>query len=314
MNKISIITPVFNEEENIKIFVKRTVATLNKIDANYEIIFVADPGQDDTEQLIQQEIKENNKIKLIVLSRRFGQPAATMAGIHNSTGNFCVIIDCDLQDPPELIQKMYNKVIEGNDVVYAKRTKRKGETFLKKIVSKFGYKIIESISDVKIPRDTGDYRIISKKIIHHLKTLNETNAFLRGLVAFVGYRQTFIEYERDERKEGSSKYNKYLGSLKIAFNGIVGFSSKPLFLMSLVGFFFAIISFLIGVYYIYQKITNPDITPGLSSTILIISFFSGIQLLGLGLLGEYIGRIYDEVKNRPNFIIDKKYNFDELES
>ena len=311
--KLSIVVPVYNEEKNIDSFLKRTISTLDKINLKYEIIFVLDPSTDKSEEIIIEKIQQNKNIKLILLSRRFGQPAATMAGIHNISGDLCVIIDADLQDPPELIYEMYNKILEGNDVVYAKRLKRKGETFFKKIISKLGYKIIEKISEVKIPRDTGDYRIITKKIIDKLKNLKETNAFLRGLVAFVGYKQTFIEYERDERKNGQSKYNKYFGSLKIAFNGIVGFSSKPLFLMSVTGFVFAIISFLIGIYYIYQKITNPLITPGLSSTILIITFFSGIQLLGLGLLGEYIGRIYDEVKNRPNFIIDKKYNFEERE-
>ncbi len=311
--KLSIVVPVYNEEKNIDSFLKRTISTLDKINLKYEVIFVLDPSTDKTEEIILEKIQQNKNIRLISLSRRFGQPAATMAGIHNISGDLCVIIDADLQDPPEIIYEMYNKILEGNDVVYAKRVKRKGETFFKKIISKLGYKIIEKISEVKIPRDTGDYRIITKKIIDKLKDLKETNAFLRGLVAFVGFKQTFVEYERDERKDGKSKYNKYFGSLKIAFNGIVGFSSKPLFLMSIMGFIFAIISFLIGVYYIYQKITNPLITPGLSSTILIITFFAGIQLLGLGLLGEYIGRIYDEVKNRPNFIIDKKYNFEERE-
>ena len=311
--KLSIVVPVYNEEKNIDSFLKRTISTLNKINLKYEVVFVLDPSTDKTEEIILEKIQQNKNIRLISLSRRFGQPAATMAGIHNISGDLCVIIDADLQDPPEIICEMYNKILEGNDVVYAKRIKRKGETFFKKIISKLGYKIIEKISEVKIPRDTGDYRIITKKIIDKLKDLKETNAFLRGLVAFVGYKQTFVEYERDERKDGKSKYNKYFGSLKIAFNGIVGFSSKPLFLMSITGFVFAIISFLIGIYYIFQKITNPLITPGLSSTILIITFFAGIQLLGLGLLGEYIGRIYDEVKNRPNFIIDKKYNFEERE-
>ena len=310
LKKISIVVPVFNEEKNIKTFLKRITETISKIELDYEIIFVLDPSDDNTENEIIESISKNKNIKLIVLSRRFGQPAATMAGIHNSSGDLCVIIDCDLQDPPELIFDMYSKILEGNDVVYAKRIKRKGETFIKKIISKVGYQIIEKISDVKIPRDTGDYRIITKKIINHLKELKETNAFLRGLVAYVGYKQAFVEYERDERQSGKSKYNKYLGSLKIAFNGIFGFSSKPLFLMSLIGFVFAFISFFIGIYYVYQKITNPFITPGLSSTILMITFFSGIQLLGLGLLGEYIGRIYDEVKNRPNFIINKKINFE----
>ena len=310
LKKLSIVVPVFNEEKNIKTFLKRITETISKIELDYEIIFVLDPSDDNTENEIIESISKNKNIKLIVLSRRFGQPAATMAGIHNSSGDLCVIIDCDLQDPPELIYDMYSKILEGNEVVYAKRIKRKGETFIKKIISKVGYRIIEKISDVKIPRDTGDYRIITKKIINHLKELKETNAFLRGLVAYVGYKQAVVEYERDERQSGKSKYNKYLGSLKIAFNGIFGFSSKPLFLMSLIGFVFAFISFFIGIYYVYQKITNPFITPGLSSTILMITFFSGIQLLGLGLLGEYIGRIYDEVKNRPNFIINKKINFE----
>ena len=311
MTDLSIVVPVYNEEKNIKPFLERIEKVLNKIGKKYEIIFALDPAKDLSEKIILEEIVKNNNIKLITFSRRFGQPAATLAGIHNCIGDNCAIIDCDLQDPPELIYDMYNKITEGYDVVYAKRLKRKGETFIKKIVSKLGYKLIEKISDVNIPRDTGDFRIITKKIIIQLKELKETNAFLRGLVAYVGYKQAYVEYERDERKDGNSKYNKYFGSLKIAFNGIVGFSSKPLFFMSLTGFFFAMVSFLIGIFYIYQKISNPQITPGLSSTILIITFFSGIQLLGLGLLGEYIGRIYDEVKNRPNFIIDKKYNFDE---
>ena len=153
--------------------------------------------------------------------------------------------------------------------------------------------------------------LFQKKIIENLKKFKEPNAFLRGLVAYVGFKQTFIEYDRDERHEGNSKYNKYLGSIKIAFNGIFGFSSKPLFLMSILGFSFALLSFLVGIYYIIIKLIDPNVTPGLSSTILFITFFSGLNLFGLGLLGEYVGRIYDEVKGRPNFIIDKKFNFDE---
>ncbi len=309
--KISIVVPVYNEEKNIDNFLERSIKTLKKIDLEYEIIFVLDPSSDNTESKILENIQQNKNIKLIVLARRFGQPAATMAGINNLTGDLCVIIDCDLQDPPELMYDMYSKILEGYDVVYAKRIKRKGETIFKKIISKLGYRVIEKISDVNIPKDTGDYRIMTNKITEKLKELKESNAFLRGLVAYIGYNQTYVEYERDERNRGESKYNKYFGSLKIAFNGIFGFSSKPLFLMSITGFIFAILSFLVGIFYIYQKITNPLITPGLSSTILMITFFSGIQLLGLGLLGEYIGRIYDEVKNRPNFIIDKKYNFKE---
>jgi len=311
MSKISVVIPVYNEEENIKTFLERTVATINKIKIDYEILFIADPCEDKTEEIIKEHISKNSKIKLIVLSRRFGQPAATMAGIQNITGDRCVIIDCDLQDPPELIFDMNKKIDDGFDVVLTRRKSRKGETIIKKIITKIGYIFIEKITDIKIPKDTGDFRIISKKIIENLKKFKEPNAFLRGLVAYVGFKQTFIEYDRDERLEGNSKYNKYLGSIKIAFNGIFGFSSKPLFLMSILGFSFALLSFLVGIYYIIIKLIDPNVTPGLSSTILFITFFSGLNLFGLGLLGEYVGRIYDEVKGRPNFIIDKKFNFDE---
>ncbi len=308
---LSIIVPVFNEEKNINDFLNRLVLTLEKINEDYEVIFILDPSTDKTEELILDQIKKNNKIKLIVFSRRFGQPSATMAGIHYASGERCAIIDCDLQDPPELIFDMNKKMNEGFDVVLARRRSRKGETFIKKIITKIGYEIIEKITDIKIPKNTGDFRIISKRVIENLKKFNEPNAFLRGLVAYIGFKHSFIDYDREKRFRGISKYNKYLGSIQIAFNGIFGFSSRPLFIMSVVGFAFALLSFLIGIYYIFVKLIDPSVTPGLSSTILFITFFSGLNLIGLGILGEYVGRIYDEVKNRPNYIVDKKYNFDD---
>ena len=311
MKKLSVVVPVFNEEKNINEFLNRIKNTLQKLNSDYEIIFLLDPSNDDTEGKILNALKIDNKIKLIIFSRRFGQPAATMAGINYASGDRCVIIDCDLQDPPELIIEKSKKMDEGFDAVLARRRSRKGETFLKKIITKVGYKIIEKITDIKIPKDTGDFRMLSKKMIKNLKEFKEPNAFLRGLVAYVGLKQAFIDYDRMERFDGESKYNRYFGSIKIAFNGIFGFSSRPLFIMSIIGFIFAFLSFIIGIYYIIIKIIDPTITPGLSSTILLITFFAGLNLIGLGLIGEYVGRIYDEVKKRPNFIIDKKYNFDE---
>lgn len=308
-NKISIVIPVYNEEKNIDEFLSRICLVLKKIEISYEIIFSLDPSSDETEQLIKKKLEIDRNIKLIKFSRRFGQPAATMAGIHEATGDRCVIIDCDLQDPPELIYEMNKKFNEGYDVVLAKRKSRKGETLIKKLVTKIGYSLIEKITDIKIPRDTGDFRMISRKVMNKLKEFNEPNAFLRGLVAYVGYKQTSIEYDREERINGDSKYNRYLGSIQIAFNGIFGFSSKPLFFMTLMGFSFAFLAFIIGIYYVISKLTDPSITPGLSSTILFLTFFSGINLIGLGILGEYVGRIYDQVKKRPDYIIDKKYNF-----
>ncbi len=311
MIEISIVVPVRNESENIKPFLQITESVLKKMEKSYEIIFVLDPSTDDTENIILEEIKRNKNIKLLTLSRRFGQPASTMAGIFNCKGSYCVIIDVDLQDPPDLIEEMYKKITSGFEVIYAKRKSRQGETIIKKIISSLGYYLINKLSDIQIPRDAGDYRIISRKVINQLKELNESHGFLRGMVAFVGYKQSFIEYDRKERLAGKSKYNKFFGSLRIGLNGLVGFSSRPLFLMSIAGFVIAFLSFLLGLWYIFQKIYGINLTPGLTTTVILISFFAGVQLFGLGLVGEYIGRIYDEVKKRPKYIVDKKINFNE---
>jgi len=311
MTEISIVVPVRDESENIKPFLQRTEKILNSIGKTYEIIFSLDPSSDNTEKVILEEIEKNKNIKLLVFSRRFGQPAATIAGILNCKGSYCVVIDVDLQDPPEIIEQLYKKIIAGYEVIYAKRKNRKGETIFKKIISSFGYFLINKLSDVRIPKDAGDYRIISRKVINHLKELNESHGFLRGMVAFVGFKQSFIEYDRDHRRAGKSKYNKFLGSLKIGFNGLIGFSSRPLFLMSLAGFIIALLSFFLGLWYFFQKILGINLTLGLTTTVILISFFAGVQLLGLGLLGEYVGRIYDEVKKRPKYILDKKINFDD---
>ena len=311
MTEISIVVPVHNENENIKPFLQRTEKILDKMKKTYEIIFALDPSSDNSEEIILNEKKRNKNIKLLVFSRQFGQPAATIAGIFNCKGSYCVIIDVDLQDPPEIIEQLYKKIVSGYEVVYAKRKNRKGETIFKKIISSFGYFLINKLSDVRIPKDTGDYRIITRKVINHLKELNESHGFLKGMVAFVGFNQSFIEYDREHRRAGKSKYNKFLGSLKIGFNGLIGFSSRPLFFMSIVGFIIALLSFLLGLWYFFQKILGIDLTLGLTTTVILISFFAGVQLLGLGLLGEYVGRIYDEVKKRPKYILDKKINFDD---
>jgi len=308
--EISVIVPVYNEAKNIELFTYKTVETIKALVVSYEIIFVLDPSSDSSLEKIQEHISKNSNIKLILFSRRFGQPAATMAGIHNCIGESSVIIDCDLQDPPELIASLYNKLKEGYDVVTAKRIGRQGETVIKKIISKLGYWLINKITDISIPRDTGDFRIISKKIINELKKINEQSFFLRGLVSYIGYKQTFIEYVRDKRIDDSGKYNKYFGSLKIAFDGIFGFSSKPLTYIFLFGICLSFFSFITALYYLYQKFFL-NVTPGLSSTIIFISFFSGVQIFILGIIGEYIGRIYNEVKKRYNYIIDKKINFND---
>lgn len=311
MVMISLIVPVYKEEKSIRPFLARVEKVFSQMGKTYEIIFALDPSPDRTEEVILEEINRNTNIKLIVFSRRFGQPTATMAGILSCSGETCAVIDVDLQDPPEIIEEMYAKLNEGYEVVYAKRRSRKGETLIKRVVSHVGYSVINQLSDVKIPRNTGDFRIITRRVIEELRGLNESHGFLRGLVAYVGFKQTYIEYDRDQRFVGTGKYNPLFGSLKIGLNGLIGFSSRPLQLMSIAGFFLAGFSFLLGAWYVLQHLLNIPLPSGLPTTILVVTFFSGMQLLAIGLIGEYIGRIYDEVKRRPMYILDKKINFKE---
>jgi glycosyltransferase involved in cell wall biosynthesis len=306
---ISVVVPVYKEAGNIKPFLQRTEAVMEKLGVSYEIIFALDPSPDDTEAVILREIERNSGVKLILFSRRFGQPAATMAGILNCTGEKCVVIDVDLQDQPEIIEQLYNKMAEGYEVVYAMRISREGETLIKKAVSYFGYTVINRLSDVQIPRNTGDFRIMSRRVIEELRRLSETHGFLRGMVAYVGFKQAAVLYNRDARLTGTGNYNRLIGSLRIGINGLVGFSSRPLQLMSMAGFVVAAISFAIGLWYVIQKLMGFNLTPGLPTTVLVVSFFSGVQLLALGVVGEYIGRIYDETKRRPMYIVDRKVNF-----
>lgn len=302
---LSVVVPVYKEATNIKPFLSRMELVLTRMKVRYEILFCLDPSPDNTEEVIRHEIERNSHIKLLVFTRRFGQPAATMAGILHCAGENCVVIDVDLQDPPELIEAMYNQLQQGYEVVYAKRRSRKGETLLKRLISYLGYKIINKLSDVQIPRDTGDFRIMTRRVIEQLRQLNESHGFLRGLVAYIGFKQAFVEYDRHERLKGMGHYNRFTGSLKIGLNGLIGFSSRPLQMMSVAGGFIAGFSFLLGAWYVIQKMIGINLTPGLSTTILVVTFFSGMQLLCLGLMGEYVGRIYDEVKRRPMFIIDR---------
>jgi glycosyltransferase involved in cell wall biosynthesis len=302
---ITVVVPVYKEEASIRPFLERMEPVLAAISDRYEILFCLDPCPDKTAEVIQAELERNPRIRLVTFSRRFGQPAATMAGIALSKGAACVVIDVDLQDPPELVTELHAKMQQGYDVVYAKRKSRKGETLLKRLISWVGYGVINRLSDVEIPRNTGDFRIMSRRVCEELSRLNEGHGFLRGLVAYVGFPQAYVEYDRDPRAAGAGKYNRFTGSLKIGFNGIVSFGSKPLQVMSLLGFIFAGVSFLLGAYYVIGKLAGVPYNPGLPTTVLVVTFFSGIQLLSLGLMGEYVGRIYDEVKRRPKYIVDK---------
>ena len=250
------------------------------------------------------------RVKLLRLSRRFGQPAATIAGLRMSSGDAVVAIDADLQDPPELIPELMERWRTGFDVVYAQRRTREGETLVKRIISALGYRLIRRIADVEIPENTGDFRLMSRRVVDEVLRLNETHGFLRGLVALVGYPQTAVLYDRAPRYEGRGNYNRFFGSLRIGLNGIVGFSRYPLHLISLVGVLSFLVAMTIGATYLVLSLAGYTIHWGNPTLVMLISLFSGIQLLSLGVMGEYVGRIYDEVKRRPMFIVEAMEGFD----
>ncbi len=307
---ISIVSPVYNEEKNIPAFLKRVVPEVLTLEKAYEIIFCLDPSTDNTEAEILKSRAADNNIKYLKFSRRIGQPMATLAGIHHAKGDAVIVIDVDLQDPPELISKMYAKWKEGFDVVYAQRTSRKGETLIKRFVSYVGYKIINKISDVEIPPNTGDFRLMSRRVVNEIKKLKESHGFLRGLVALVGFRQTAVQFERDARAGGKGKYNPLLGSLKIGFNGIFCFSNYMLTLCTQFGFLVAGVSFLLAIVYLIMKLMGTPFPMGNPTIVILILFLGGVQLISVGILGEYIARIYDEVRARPKFIVDTSEGLD----
>ncbi len=311
MKKISIIVPMYYEQEVAKECYKRIKNVLIGLQNEYEheIIFVNDGSKDKTLDILKDIAVEDKLVKIISFSRNFGHQAAVTAGIKNCDGDVTVIIDADMQDPPELIVDMLNKWKEGYKIVYAKRKKRKGETPFKLITAKMFYKTLNSLSNVDIPKDTGDFRLVDKEVIEVIKDLPEHNKFLRGLFSWVGYKQTPIEYQRNERYAGKTKYP--LGKmLKLATDGIIGFSTKPLKIVGALGICSILISIIILIYSILSYIFSwNNLTAGWTSIMVTVTLFAGIQLMSLWIMSEYIARIYDESKNRPEYIIEEKINF-----
>lgn len=312
--RLSVIVPAYNEEENVERAYARLSAVLDGLGTDWELIFSVDPCTDRTEELILELRARDPRVKMLRFSRRFGQPMATLAGMEVATGDAVVVIDCDMQDPPELIPALVAKWREGYEVVHAQRRTREGETIPKRIVAALGYRIIARIAEVEIPRNTGDFRLMSRRVSTHVVALRETHGFLRGLVGLVGFKQTSVLYDRDARAGGQSKYNRFWGSVGIGLNGIIGFSRYPLQVSSLVGVLLAVLAFLVAIVYLVLKLAGVAFPIGNPTIVIVVSFFSGIQLLSLGIMGEYVGRIYDETRGRPKYIIESRHGLDESES
>jgi polyisoprenyl-phosphate glycosyltransferase len=306
---LSLVVPVYKEEKNVPEFLRRIQPILAGITADYEVIFSLDPSPDGTEDVILEHRARDPRIKLLKFSRRFGQPMATLAGMEYSSGDAVIVMDVDLQDPPELVNELVAKWREGYDVVLPQRRQRTGEPWIKKLIAGTGYKVINKIADVRIPPNTGDFRLMARRVVREVVQLKESHGFLRGMVAVVGFRQAIIPFDRPARFSGETNYNRFLGSLRIGFNGIFCFSTYALTLSTYLGFTIAGLSFLIALAYLIMKLSGFPFPLGNPTMVILILFLGGIQLISVGILGEYIGRIYEEVRARPKFIVDRAEGF-----
>lgn len=299
---ISVIIPVYNEEKNIQHLYDRLTQVMGNLNVTYELIFVNDGSNDASIGLIKVLAKKNTEVKYIDFSRNFGHQIAVTAGLDKTIGDAVVIIDADLQDPPELINEMYKKRKEGFEVIYAKRKKRKGESFLKLWTAKIFYRLLSKLTSISIPVDTGDFRMIDKKIVEVLREMPEKNKYLRGQISWVGFNQTFVEYNREERQAGTTGYT-YRKMLNFALDGITSFSDVPLKVVTYFGFMVSIVAFLVSVYALIVKLVWNDSVAGWSSLMIAILFIGGIQMIAVGIIGEYLSRMNHNIRNRPLYII-----------
>lgn len=308
--ELSIVIPVMNEEDNVRPLYDRLKKTLNKITSSHEIIFVDDGSTDKTIKAIQDLRQLDDSVKYVSFSRNFGHEMANSAGFRKACGEAVVIIDGDLQDPPELIEDMYLKYKDGYDVVYAKRASRKKESLLKKWTSKMFYRFMKFMSYVELPLDTGDFRLLSRRVVNEINQMNEHNRFFRGITHWVGFNVTYVTFNRDGRHAGETKYN-YFKLIRLAIDAILSFSDKPLRLFSVFGISMSLFSFLFMIFWVIYKIVTDNPIAGWTSTITIILFFFGILMMQISILGEYIARIYEEVRSRPLYIISKQEGIDD---
>ena len=306
--KISIIAPFFNEEESLPIFLEEVLNIVKElVGYNFEIIFIDDGSADKSLVFLKEKAKENKNIIVLELSRNFGKEAALTAGIDMAVGSAIIPIDVDLQDPPILIKKMIKQWESGSDVVLAKRENRLNENFLKRISASFFYKIYSFFVGNSKISNVGDFRLIDKRVVDNIKNLKEKNRYMKGLLSWPGFSSAEIPYTRNKRKAGKSKFT-FLKLLNLGFEGVTSFSVLPLKFFTFIGFVGIIFSFFFAIIILFQKIFYENFIEGYAFLILLILFFGSLQLLGIGILGEYIGKIYIETKNRPIYIIKNRYN------
>jgi polyisoprenyl-phosphate glycosyltransferase len=304
MNTITVIIPCFNEEDNLYQLIKRIDASFHTITTSFEILLINDGSTDATLQKIKELANQHACIKYISLSRNFGHQIAVSAGLDHCRGQAVVIMDGDLQDPPELIPEMYKKYKEGYDVVYAKRTRRNGESWFKKATAKLFYRILQRFTSFNIPLDAGDFRLIDRKVAEMLRQMPEQNKFLRGQIAWMGFRQTYVEFERDARRHGKTGY-PFKKMLDFALDGITSLSHRPLRLVTQAGFMVSFLSFLILLYALGSHFILERTITGWTSLIITVAFLGGVQLLSIGIIGEYISRINKNILNRPLYIVEE---------
>jgi len=307
MTNYSIIIPIYNEEKNIDILYQRLTKVLHSLKKEYELIFVNDGSFDQSLLKLINLYKKDRRIKIINFSRNFGHQMAVSAGLKYAQGEIIVVMDADLQDPPEVLPQFFKKIEEGYDVVYAVRKKRK-ESFLMRLAYATYYRFLKAIAEIDIPLDSGDFCVMTKKVVKAINLLPERNRFVRGIRAWVGFKQIGLEYEREARYAGKSKYT-FKKIMKLAFDGIFSFSYIPFKFMFYLGLFSLIFSFLGAVFVFYMKFFTSHYSrvPGFATTVTLLIFIGGLQLFSMGIMGEYIKRIYDEVKGRPSYIIESTF-------
>ncbi len=304
---VTILVPAYNEQEVLHLLYDRLKTLMDEHSTyNFEILFVNDGSKDDTLKIMQELRKNDNRVCYLNLSRNYGKETAMISGLDYSKGDCVIIIDADLQDPPELIPEMLKYWEEGYDDVYAKRKSRKGETFMKKFTSKMYYKTLQSVTNIEIQKDTGDFRLLDRRCVEALKSMRESERYTKGLFSFIGYNKKEIIYDRDPRAAGSTKWN-YGKLINLSIDGLTSFTTAPLRWAAIFGILVSLAGFLYMLVIIFKAIFNGIDVPGYASTMVVILFLGGLQLIFLGVIGEYLGRAFYETKGRPLYFIDR-YN------